>query len=193
MVILVIEDDTEFRDQLCGWLKDKGYETLIAKDEEEAESVLKHSGDSIEIALVDGWLPPRVVTADLRESGLRLIHLMMDKYPTIVAIVYTGHDNPSDVARYMEAGAFSYFVKANNPLQDALLLHQTLRRADEKHRKDRQLRETIASAKRIASAVDELRNETANVAHLLTGMMETIQRIQDEVQDKTHQNPTVNS
>ncbi len=113
MKILVIEDDQDLRKQLCGLLADKDYETLEAKDEAEAEKILNEYQNGISIAIVDMVLPSKEKNLEIKESGLRIIQFMTEKYPEIISIVYTGHESFRNVMKCIEAGASYYLVKGD--------------------------------------------------------------------------------
>ena len=173
MRILVIEDDLTLNRQLCGWISESRYDTVSAKTELEAETVLRYQGGSIDIALVDMFLPAKANGLDFRESGLRLIQLMSRRYPSIVSVVYTGHADLENAARCMEAGAFSYCAKGGKP--DELL--EKIRKAGIKRLKDQELMKFVR----------EIRWEVEEVHRRLTDIISVIGRISEVVQDTSNE------
>jgi DNA-binding NtrC family response regulator len=110
MKIFVIEDDDDYRNKECSYLRQKGYEVLEANGEKDAREILAKEAKDIGIALVD-------LTLEERHSGLKLIEFMKEKYPYIVPIVVTGlEDTETAIHCLSQRKAFDYIIKAKmNP------------------------------------------------------------------------------
>jgi DNA-binding NtrC family response regulator len=171
MRILVIEDNKALAEQLCGWLQEKDNKTISAHNEQEAEDILSTKGNTIQVAIVDMFLPPKENGLNYRESGLRLIKLMNNKYPYIDSIVNTDYAEFENSLQCMEAGAFSYINKGDDPNR----LLNVIQRAQEKQRKNQQM----------ANAVNNLSLDVDKAVGLLHDIMGALGRIQDEFRKDT--------
>lgn len=169
MYILVIEDDSTLNESVCALLTKNRYTPIPAKSEQEARSALKRHGDAIAIALVDMFLAVAAGNPDDKESGLRLIELMTQRYPSIVKIVFTGHGDLNNADRCMQAGAFSYCIKSHDP--DALLAK--IKAAAVKCRREQLLREGLRGA----------RNEIIEVSGRLTNLIGTMERLSSKIHE----------
>jgi DNA-binding NtrC family response regulator len=174
MQILVIEDDATLNEQLCGLLADNGYDSVPAKSEKEAEDVLNKHGSSIAIALVDMFLPAKAVDLDAKESGLRLIHLMTQRYPSIVKVILTAYGDLANATKCMEAGAFSYCTKDCKPLE----LLGKIRKAETKFRREQSL----------GNGIHGLHTEVEKVRESLSNLISSIERLSDEFYDASGNN-----
>jgi len=100
-----------------------------------------------------------------KQGGLELVELISEKYPWIVSIIVTAHADFGNAVKCMEAGAFSYIRKAEDPPE---LKRQTILKATERYRQTaRFLREGSQLIRRLRKQLHDLE--------------ELIQRIADEL------------
>jgi DNA-binding NtrC family response regulator len=98
--VLVIDDEEQYTNKQCKWLRSEGYDAAGVLSEAEARVFLAEKGESVDIALVDMYM-------ETGDSGLKLIRLIRGEYAWIVPIVVTGYAEFSNAAECMEAGSFS--------------------------------------------------------------------------------------
>lgn len=98
--ILIIEDNEPTRLLLEDALRDKGYETSIAKDGQEALSIL---GDnhSFSLIITDLQMP--------NMDGIELIRRVRENDKTIAILVLTTNSLQKQIAK--ESGASGYMIK----------------------------------------------------------------------------------
>ena len=113
--ILVVEDDTDFRESLCEMLGRNGYEVHQAGDAASALSQLAKS----DILITDVRLP------DI--SGIELLEKVKAQLPSLQVIVMTGYGSIKDAVEAMRKGAATYLAKPFEP--EELFLH--LRQVEE--------------------------------------------------------------
>jgi DNA-binding response OmpR family regulator len=118
--ILIIDDDEGLRKTLSDILRSKGFETFTAGDGAGGLSALKER--DIDVALIDLRLP------DI--SGIEALDRIKTDYPSIEAIVLTGHANLDSAIEATNKGAFSYLQKPYEIEQ--LLVH--IKRAIERRK-----------------------------------------------------------
>jgi DNA-binding NtrC family response regulator len=116
--VLVVDDGEQYAMSQSGWLREQGYEASCAFSEQEARAYLEEHAREVDVALLDMFM-------EKPDSGLRLVELVGEKYPWIVTIIVTGHGEFDNAVRCMEAGAFSYIMKDESPLD---LILQTLKK-----------------------------------------------------------------
>lgn len=178
MKIVIIEDDEKLSKAISGLLVDNGYGTLFALNELEAETILENNFKEIAIAVVDLWMPPKKSSLDHRESGLRLIKLINEKYPSIVSIVHTGHEDLANAVKCMEAGAFSYTGKG-----EFKLLLPFINRAFEKFNEKIKLKKKQEITERVSENLIRFQDNIENIVDSIRNLSASIQRIQDEINE----------
>jgi two-component system response regulator RegA len=99
--ILVVDDDTRFRDRLCRACQRRGYETLAAANFEEGLQVFRVHRP--ELAVVDLRMPGR--------SGLDLIREAAKVSPASRIVVLTGYGSIATAIEAVKLGAVSYLTK----------------------------------------------------------------------------------
>lgn len=97
-LILVVDDDLQTREELCGWLRNAGHAVLAAHDSVSALAAAEVSAP--EVALVD---------VDLREqSGIAVMRRLRTAWPTMQGILMTGqlhtHEDNTELQALLESG-----------------------------------------------------------------------------------------
>ncbi len=81
--VLLVDDDKEIRALYEQILEDMGHDVLLAKDAEEAKSLIE-SSENLDVALVDRILPGE-------EDGLDLLKFIQANRPLCQTIIISGH------------------------------------------------------------------------------------------------------
>lgn len=104
--ILIVEDDSFFRQIFSDLLKEEGYEVDTASSGGGAMDQLS-SGRDYHVVITDLMLPD--------VSGLDVLSQVKEQDPTIDVIVVTGHANMETAIFALKHGARDYLVKPINP------------------------------------------------------------------------------
>lgn len=99
--ILIVDDDEPFRLRLARALADRGLETRVAGDHDQALLVSRE--DPAELAVVDLKMPGR--------SGLELVKSLKELEPTTRIVVLTGYGSIPTAVEAMKLGALHYLTK----------------------------------------------------------------------------------
>ena len=99
--LLVVDDDTMFRDRLVRAMRDRGYDAVGVADHSAALSAARN--DSPELALVDLRLPG--------ESGLSVVRDLKHLDPSTVIVVLTGYGSIATAVESVKLGAAGYLTK----------------------------------------------------------------------------------
>lgn len=100
MRLLIIEDDREISEMLCGFLETEAYEVTTAADGEEGLKKLKEV--PFDLILLDLMLP--------RLSGLEVLKTLR-RESTVPVIIMSAKDTDSDIALGLGLGADDYITK----------------------------------------------------------------------------------
>lgn len=114
--VLLVDDDTTFRDRLARALRERGYEVRTAAEHDEALQVATE--DPPELAVVDLRLPGR--------SGLEVVRALLRIDPATRVVVLTGYGSIATAVDAMRLGAVHYLPKP----ADAEDIEDAFRRAD---------------------------------------------------------------
>jgi DNA-binding NtrC family response regulator len=99
--ILVVEDDEILADNICTYLKLKGFEVTVCHSAELAlEQIKRAQPDAV---LTDNSLPGM--------SGHDLLRTLVAQAPELKVIMMTGYGNVEDAVLAMKEGAFHYLTK----------------------------------------------------------------------------------
>ncbi len=109
--LLIVDDESGQRDLLSGFLSQKGYETHVAGDGEQALE-LYHKVFA-PVAVVDMKMPGM--------DGLQLLAKLREINPFIQVIVLTAFGSVETAVAAMKAGAFDYLTKPVEDLDELLL------------------------------------------------------------------------
>ena len=99
--LLLVDDETEFRDSTARALRRRDFEVTTAQDGETALAVL--SAEGFDVVVLDVKMPGL--------DGLEVIGQLKNDRAEIQVILLTGHGSSEDAARGIEAGAFDYLIK----------------------------------------------------------------------------------
>lgn len=99
--ILIVDDDEVFRRRLARAFEDRGYDTRVAADFDEA--VTAAQTDSPELAVTDLKMPGR--------SGLELVQALNEIDPSTKVIVLTGYGSIATAIDAVRLGATYYLPK----------------------------------------------------------------------------------
>jgi two-component system, response regulator PdtaR len=136
--VLIAEDETIIRLDLCELLERTGYEVCAeARDGEEAVALARDTHP--DVAIMDVKMP--------QLDGIEAARRMIEKRPLPV-VMLTAYGQEQLVARAVEAGAFGYLVK---PFREQDLL-PAIRTADARHAELAAIREQAESLAAALSA-----------------------------------------
>jgi two-component system response regulator AtoC len=99
--VLIIEDDTNFREVVGLALKEGGYDVVQARDGSEAITSL---ASGVDLALLDLGLPEKDV-------GFTILDEIKKKAPRLPVIILTGERDMGSHVRAMRDGAFDFVTK----------------------------------------------------------------------------------
>lgn len=110
--ILVVEDDQFLASLLKNRLQKEGFDVLLAKDGEEALSILESTQP--ELVLLDIILP--------KKSGFEVMEEVREnpKLEKLAVVIISNLGQPEDMVRGQQLGAIEYFVKAKTPLDELI-------------------------------------------------------------------------
>lgn len=119
MRALVIEDDTDLREQICAQLRDDGF--AVDSTGEGEEGLFFATEYPVDIAIIDIGLPGPTgldIIGDVREAGL--------DYPILIL---TARNRWQDKVEGLETGADDYVVKPFQPEELAARIQALVRRS----------------------------------------------------------------
>lgn len=116
--ILVIDDDTRLRNLLGKFLTENGFETMLAKDTEEAKSFL--NTQKFDLLIVDVMLP--------NQNGIEWTHNFRLSLNTTPIIILTARGEQDDRIKGLEVGADDYMPKPFEPKELLLRINNILKR-----------------------------------------------------------------
>jgi diguanylate cyclase (GGDEF)-like protein len=102
--VLIAEDDAMYRRILDSWLKQWGFQTIFAKDGEQAWEILQQEPPP-QLLIVD-WVMPKV---DGIELCRRIRQKQQGRYTYVLLV--TGKEEKRNVVQGLEAGADDYLTK----------------------------------------------------------------------------------
>lgn len=101
--ILLVEDHAIFAQSLQRVLRDKGKWDVVGIAGSAEEALEKIPDLKLDLVLVDVSLP--------KQSGISLVFILHEKYPSLPCVMLSGHLSPHYVRTSLEAGARGYLVK----------------------------------------------------------------------------------
>lgn len=99
--ILIIDDEEDILSVCQSILEDEGYDVYIAKNYQEAESIL--SSKKINLVFLDVWLPD--------VDGLDILANIKEKYNSAEVIMMSGHAGVETAVRATKMGAYDFLEK----------------------------------------------------------------------------------
>lgn len=101
--ILVVDDEEDIRELVCGILDDEGHETRSAHD---ADSALAAISDRLpRLVFLDIWLQGS------RLDGLALLDEIKSRYPELPVVMISGHGNIETAVSAIRRGAYDFIEK----------------------------------------------------------------------------------
>jgi two-component system, NarL family, response regulator NreC len=101
--IFLVEDHAIFAQSIRRLLHEKGHLDVVAIAGSAEEALEKIPALEVDLVLVDVSLPQR--------SGISLVLLLHQQYPTLPCVMLSGHMSPHYVRSSLEAGARGYLIK----------------------------------------------------------------------------------
>ena len=100
MKILLIDDEKNILDSVGDALKRLGYDVITSASYHEA---LGRCDDSVDVALIDVWLPDG--------DGVELLKKFKSNYPNLVVIMISGHSTIATAVEAVKHGAYDFLEK----------------------------------------------------------------------------------
>jgi two-component system nitrogen regulation response regulator NtrX len=101
--ILIIDDEKYILDSLKDILNDEGYDVTTAETGEKGYSIILHQKESIDLVLLDIWLPDR--------DGVEILNDIKAKWNDLPVIMMSGHANIETAVRATKIGALDFLEK----------------------------------------------------------------------------------
>lgn len=101
--ILVIDDEQDIRELVCGILEDEGYSTRNAADSDSALAVIAERKPSM--VFLDIWLQGS------RLDGLELLEVIRETHSDLPVVIISGHGNIETAVSAIKNGAYDYIEK----------------------------------------------------------------------------------
>jgi len=156
--ILVVDDEADIRELVCGVLEDEGYRPRSAGDADSTLAALAERRPSL--VLLDVWLQGS------RLDGLQLLGEIKRRDPTLPVIVFSGHGNLDTAVAAVRQGAVDFIEK---PFESSRLLHLVGRatETDRLRRENETLRAQIGQEEELtgtSQAINQVRATLKRVA-----------------------------
>ena len=156
--ILVVDDEADIRELVCGVLEDEGYRPRSASDADSTLAALAERRPSL--VLLDVWLQGS------RLDGLQLLGEIKRRDPTLPVIVFSGHGNLDTAVAAVRQGAVDFIEK---PFESSRLLHLVGRatETDRLRRENETLRAQIGQEEELtgtSQAINQVRATLKRVA-----------------------------
>jgi two-component system nitrogen regulation response regulator NtrX len=101
--ILIVDDETDIRELVAGILQDEGYNTRTAANSDEALNALRTRRPNL--VFLDIWLQGSKL------DGLQLLDTIKQEYPSLPAVMISGHGNIETAVAAIKQGAYDYIEK----------------------------------------------------------------------------------
>jgi two-component system nitrogen regulation response regulator NtrX len=156
--ILVVDDEADIRELVCGVLEDEGYRPRSAGDADGTLAALAERRPSL--VLLDVWLQGS------RLDGLQLLGEIKRRDPTLPVIVFSGHGNLDTAVAAVRQGAVDFIEK---PFESSRLLHLVSRATETERlrRENETLRAQIGQEEELtgtSQAINQVRATLKRVA-----------------------------
>jgi two-component system nitrogen regulation response regulator NtrX len=119
--ILVIDDEADIRDLVCGILKDAGHHVRGARDSDEAVDALRRRRPAL--VVLDIWLQGS------RVDGLDLLTQLKEIDPDLPVIVISGHGTIETAVSAIRKGAYDFIEKPFNADRLLVVVNRALEMA----------------------------------------------------------------
>ena len=127
--ILVVDDESDIRDLICGILSDEGYETRAAGDSDAALAAVRARRP--QLVVLDIWLQGS------RLDGIQVLDALKREQPDLPVVMISGHGTIETAVASIKKGAYDFVEK---PFKADRLLH-VVERALEAARLKREVQE----------------------------------------------------
>jgi two-component system nitrogen regulation response regulator NtrX len=156
--ILVVDDETDIREQVAGILEDEGHRCRLARDSDEALRSVEERRPHL--VILDIWLQGS------RLDGLEVLSAIKRAHPDLPVVIISGHGNIETAVTAIKRGAYDYIEKPFN--SDRLILC-TMRalEAYSLKREVKQLKERSTQSQEMigkSAAINQLRSQIEKVA-----------------------------
>ena len=168
--VLLVDDDVEIRALYEQIVQDMGHDVLVAKDAEEAKSIIQ-SEDDLDVALVDRMLPGQ-------EDGLDILRFLQANRPLCQTIIISGHPNFASASEALRANAHDYLAK---PVQKEQLRGAITAALEEKKTVERKNHDIEMSKK----GFEELKSKQEIMQHDMRSLVIGIVGFSNLLMDKT--------
>lgn len=101
MDLLVVDDDSMFREELAELLREEGHQVTASSSVPKAVEELEHK--DFDIVLTDLRMP--------RHNGLELLEIVRRRWPRTFVVMITGFSTVDTAVQAMKGGAFDYLRK----------------------------------------------------------------------------------
>lgn len=156
--ILVIDDEADIRDLVCGILEDVGHHVRGARDADEALDGLRRRRPAL--VVLDIWLQGS------RIDGLDLLTLLKEIDPDLPVIVISGHGTIETAVSAIRKGAYDFIEKPFNADRLLVVVNRALEMARLKRENAALRARSAASAELVGSsgAMAQLRAAVERIA-----------------------------
>jgi len=156
--ILVIDDEADIRDLVCGILEDAGHHVRGARDADESLDALRRRRPAL--VILDIWLQGS------RIDGLDLLTLLKDIDPDLPVIVISGHGTIETAVSAIRKGAYDFIEKPFNADRLLVVVNRALEMARLKRENASLRARSAASADLVGSsaAMAQLRAAVERIA-----------------------------
>ncbi len=101
--ILIVDDEADIRELVAGILQDEGYNTRMAANSDEALNAIRARRPHL--VFLDIWLQGSKL------DGLQLLDTIKHEYPSLPAVMISGHGNIETAVAAIKQGAYDYIEK----------------------------------------------------------------------------------
>ncbi|SPD74836.1 putative Histidine kinase [uncultured Desulfobacterium sp.] len=158
--ILIVDDEEEIRKAYGLLVSGMGYEVFMAKDSEEAKSVLLSEKD-FDVALIDRVLPGE-------EDGMAILELLRISQPLCQNVLVSGYPTFDSASEALRLSAFDYLTK---PVQKDQL-SRVIREAVKEKRRQEEVQDSEKSRKdyeQLKTKQDMLQHDMRSLLLGITG------------------------
>ncbi|MDR0633280.1 MAG: sigma-54 dependent transcriptional regulator [Holosporales bacterium] len=162
--VIVVDDESDICDLVCGILADEGFQTRAAANGVEAISAIKDRQPNL--VLLDVWL------GDGSRDGMNLLEVIKRDHPYVPVIMMSGHGTVETAVTAIKLGAYDFIEK---PFQTEKLL-VTITRALEAARLKRENSEFKTKSPLLTSLIGASQ-EIQNVKQTIDSVAATAARV----------------
>src|SRR5690349_14325970 len=101
--ILIVDDEADIRELVAGILQDEGYSTRTAANSDDALNAIRARRPNL--VFIDSWLQGSKL------EGLQLLDTIKQEYPSLPAVMISGHGNIETAVAAIKQGAYDYIEK----------------------------------------------------------------------------------